>query len=150
MAMSAPASHGDDDEEVMAAINTTPLVDIMLVMLIIFLITVPVVTQAVQLQLPKASNIPIWIKPENIVLSVREDGSVWYGMEEMTDRQMLRDKLQQKVIAAVNDGKPVPEVHIRGDKKAKFAAIGRVIIDVQRSAIQKIAFTTEPDAPTGR
>lgn len=150
MAMSAPAAHGDDEEEAISAINTTPLVDVMLVMLIIFLITVPVVTQAVQLQLPKASNIPIWSKPENIVLSVREDGSVWYGLEEFTDRQALREKLQQRVLAAVNDGKPVPEVHIRGDKKAKFAAIGRVIIDVQRSAIQKIAFTTEPDAPTGR
>ncbi len=150
MAMSAPAAHSEDDEEVMANINTTPLVDIMLVMLIIFLITVPVVTQAVQLQLPKASNIPIWIKPENVVISVREDGSVWYGLEEFADRQALREKLQNKVREAVAAGKPVPEVHIRGDKKAKFAAIGRVIVDVQRSAIQKIAFTTEPDAPAGR
>ena len=150
MAMSVPAAHAEDEEALAANINTTPLVDVMLVMLIIFLITVPVVTQAVPLTLPKASNIPIWIKPENIVLSVREDGSVWYGLEEVTDRQVLREKLQEKVVAAVNEGKPVPEVYIRGDKKAKFSAIGRVIVDTQRSAIQKIAFTTEPDAPTGR
>ena len=150
MAMSAPAAGGDDEEEVIGTINTTPLVDVMLVMLIIFLITVPVVINVVQIQLPTVSNIPVIIKPENIVVTVREDGSVWLGQKEMGSREELRDSLKERVLEAVNAGKPLPVVHIRGDKKAKFQSIGPVIIDVQRSNIVEIAFTTEPDAPSGR
>ena len=150
MAMSVPAAGGDDEEEVIGAINTTPLVDVMLVMLIIFLITVPVVINVVQLQLPVVSNIPVVIKPENIVISVREDGAVWLQQTEMSDREELRARLKERVLEAVNAGKPIPIVHIRGDKKAKFKDIGPVIVDVQRANILQIAFTTEPDAPAGR
>lgn len=149
MAISLPGGGGDEEEPV-SAINTTPLVDIMLVMLIIFLITVPVVINSVPLKLPQTSNIPVIIKPDQIVVSVREDGSVYLGLKEYSDRAELRTALQDKVKAAIAAGKPVPIVHIRGDKQTKFASIGRVIVDVQRSAIQQIAFTTEPDAPSSR
>ena len=138
MAMNIGSSEGDDDE-VVSAINTTPLVDVMLVLLIIFLITIPVVTQTVPMSLPKESNIARQTKPENIEISVNKDGDVFWNARLVPDNETLFQKL--KTVAVLN---PQPEVHIRGDEKARYESIGRVVFACQRAAISKISFVTEP------
>jgi biopolymer transport protein ExbD len=129
----------EGEEEVMAAINTTPLVDVMLVLLIIFLITIPVVVQQVPVELPKERNVPTQTKPENIVIAVNKDGDVFWNMEYVRDNKALFDKL--KTIASKV---PQPEVHIRGDQDARYESIGRVVATCQRASILKIGFITEP------
>ncbi len=138
MAMSIGPSEGEEDEAI-AAINTTPLVDVMLVLLIIFLITIPVVTQSIALQLPQESNVPRQTKPENIELAVTRDGDVYWGMVLMKDQDDLFNRLA-KVAKMV----PQPEVHIRGDLAGRYEFVGRVVFTAQRAAIQKIGFVTEP------
>ena len=137
MAMNVGSDSGDD--EVVSSINTTPLVDVMLVLLIIFLITIPVVTQTVPLNLPKESNIARQTKPENIEISVNKDGDVFWNARLVADNDALFQKL--KAIAVLT---PQPEIHIRGDEKARYESIGRVVFACQRAAIQKISFVTEP------
>ena len=137
MAMNVGSGGGED--EVVSSINTTPLVDVMLVLLIIFLITIPVVTQTVPMTLPKESNIARQTKPENIEISVNKDGDVFWNARLVPDNEALFQKL--KTIAVLN---PQPEVHIRGDEKARYESIGRVVFACQRAAIQKISFVTEP------
>jgi len=127
------------EQEVMAAINTTPLVDVMLVLLIIFLITIPAIVQQVPLELPKERNVPTQTKPENIVIAVNKDGDVFWGMEYMKDSRALFEKL--KVIAVL---KPQPEVHIRADENTRYESVGKVVATCQRAAIMKIGFITEP------
>jgi biopolymer transport protein ExbD len=139
MAMQVGDSGGED--EVIATINTTPLVDVMLVMLIIFLITIPVVVQNVALELPKERNVPTQTKPENIVIAVNKDGDVFWNMEYVRDNKALFEKL--KTIA---NKTPQPEVHIRGDQDARYESIGRVVATCQRASILKIGFITEPPA----
>jgi len=140
MAMSAgPAEEGD--QEVMAAINTTPLVDVMLVLLIIFLITIPVVIQQVPMELPKERNVPTQTKPENITISINKDGDVFWGMEYVPNSKALFEKL--KTVAVMN---PQPEVHVRADENARYEFVGRVVATCQRAAILKIGFITEPPA----
>ena len=129
----------EGEQEVMAAINTTPLVDVMLVLLIIFLITIPVVVQQVPLELPKERNVVTQTKPENIVIAVNKDGDVFWNMEYMRDSKALFEKL--KTIATLQ---PQPEVHIRGDGQARYESIGRVVFQCQRASIQKVSFVTEP------
>jgi biopolymer transport protein ExbD len=129
------------EEEVIAAINTTPLVDVMLVLLIIFLITIPVVVQNVPVSLPKERNLPTQTKPENIVISVNKDGDVFWNMEYMRDSKALFDKL--KVVAIIQ---PQPEVHIRADEETRYESVGRVVATCQRASILKIGFITEPPA----
>jgi biopolymer transport protein ExbD len=142
MAMSVgPAEEGD--QEVMAAINTTPLVDVMLVLLIIFLITIPVVIQQVPMELPKERNVPTQTKPENITISINKDGDVFWGMEYVPDSKALFEKL--KTVAVMN---PQPEVHVRADENARYEFVGRVVATCQRAAILKIGFITEPPART--
>mgnify|MGYP001481565119 FL=1 len=142
MAMSAgPAEEGD--QEVMAAINTTPLVDVMLVLLIIFLITIPVVIQQVPMELPKERNVPTQTKPENITISINKDGDVFWGMEYVPNSKALFEKL--KTVAVMN---PQPEVHVRADENARYEFVGRVVATCQRAAILKIGFITEPPART--
>jgi len=138
MAMNVGSSGGDEDE-VVSTINTTPLVDVMLVLLIIFLITIPVVTQTVPMTLPKETNIARQTKPENIEISVNKDGDVFWNAKLVADNEALFRKLRE--IAVLN---PQPEVHIRGDEKARYESIGRVVFACQRAAIQKISFVTEP------
>jgi biopolymer transport protein ExbD len=138
MAMNIGSSGGDEDE-VVSTINTTPLVDVMLVLLIIFLITIPVVTQTVPMTLPKETNIAHQTKPENIEISVNKDGDVFWNAKLVPDNEALFRKLRE--IAVLN---PQPEVHIRGDEKARYESIGRVVFACQRAAIQKISFITEP------
>ena len=127
------------EDALMAEINTTPLVDVMLVLLIIFLITIPVVTQTVALNLPKENNIARQTKPENIEISVNKDGDVFWNTQPVADSEALFQRL--KKIAVMN---PQPEVHIRGDEKSRYESIGRVVFACQRAAIAKISFITEP------
>jgi biopolymer transport protein ExbD len=138
MAMNVGSSSGDEDE-INATINTTPLVDVMLVLLIIFLITIPVVTQTVALSLPKEDNIARQTKPENIDISVNKDGDVFWNTQVVPDSEALFQKL--KTVAVMN---PQPEVHIRGDQNARYESVGRVVFACQRAAIAKISFVTEP------
>lgn len=138
MAMNIGSSDGDEDE-VVSAINTTPLVDVMLVLLIIFLITIPVVTQTVPMSLPKESNIARQTKPENIEISVNKDGDVFWNARLVPDNETLFQKLKAVAVLA-----PQPEIHIRGDEKARYESIGRVVFACQRAAIEKISFVTEP------
>jgi biopolymer transport protein ExbD len=141
MSMSVPGS--DSEESVMSEINTTPLVDVMLVMLIIFLITIPVITKTVPVELPKAANIPTQTKPENITVAVNTNGDIfWNGASVADSTQMLN-----LVVAAARQV-PQPEVHIRADLNTRYEAIGRVIFMIQRGGISKVGFLTEPDHGT--
>ena len=137
MAMNMGSS-GDEDE-VVSTINTTPLVDVMLVLLIIFLITIPVVTQSIAMTLPKETNIARQTRPENIEISVNKDGDIFWNAQLVPDSEALFQRLKK---IAVMD--PQPEVHIRGDEKARYESIGRVVFACQRAAIAKISFVTEP------
>jgi biopolymer transport protein ExbD len=130
---------GGDDEELNSAINTTPLVDVMLVLLIIFLITIPVVTHTVPVTLPKERNQPYKTNPQNINIAVDKDGGVFWNQTPVPDNAALVEKLKG---IAMQD--PQPEVHVRGDQQAKYEAIGKVILAVQRAGIAKVGFVTEP------
>jgi biopolymer transport protein ExbD len=132
-----PGEGGDD--ELVSTINTTPLVDVMLVLLIIFLITIPVVTQTVALNLPKESNIARQTKPENIEISVNKDGDVYWNAQLVADNEALFQRLKKVAVMT-----PQPEIHIRGDEKSRYESVGRVVFACQRAAIQKISFVTEP------
>ncbi len=132
------------DDDLVAAINTTPLVDVMLVLLIIFLITIPVVIRSVPLELPKERNVPTQTKPENIVIAVDKDGNVFWNNQLTEDRKLLA---QLKEIAVKI---PQPEVHIRGDKDGRYEFVGRVVYACQRAGILKIGFITEPPARAER
>jgi biopolymer transport protein ExbD len=140
MAMNVGSADGDEDE-MNSTINTTPLVDVMLVLLIIFLITIPVVTQNIKLELPKERNVPTQTKPENIVIAVNRDGEVYWGMERLPDMETLVTRLK---IEAVKE--PQPEVHIRGDGEVRYESVGRVVVACQRAGILKVGFITEPPA----
>lgn len=134
-----------DEQELNVTINTTPLVDVMLVMLIIFLVTIPVITKTVPLTLPTYRNIVTQTKPENIVIAVTEDETVYYNnvpVDQATMRRNFVDALKAAQAANVD----FPEVHIRGDKNVRFEAIGRVILACQQAGIQKVGFITEPRA----
>ena len=137
---------GDDsgEEQLNNSINTTPLVDVMLVLLIIFLITIPVVTNTIKLELPKERNLPTQTKPENIVIAVNRDGEVYWGLERMPDNEALVARLKLESIK-----EPQPEVHIRGDSEVRYEAVGRVVVDCQRAGIFKVGFITEPPATGG-
>ena len=143
MAVDVQHAVEDDEAELNVAINTTPLVDVMLVMLIIFLVTIPVILKTVPVQLPTYRNIVTQTKPENIVISVTSDETTYYNnvpVDQATMRKNFVDALKRA--AATN--KPLPEVHIRGDRGVRFEAIGRVILACQQAGIQKVGFITEP------
>jgi biopolymer transport protein ExbD len=129
----------DGDEDVISAINTTPLVDVMLVLLIIFLITVPVVRNSVPVQLPKERNEVRETKPENITISVDAQDRIYWNELQMKTTDQLVDRLKKIAVLV-----PQPEVQIRGDSGGKYAGVGRVIYACQRAGISKIAFITEP------
>ena len=130
---------GGDEDEVTSTINTTPLVDVMLVLLIIFLITIPVVTQTIPMSLPKETNIARQTKPENVEISVNKEGDVFWNAQPVADNEALFQRL--KKIAVMT---PQPEVHIRGDEKTRYESVGRVVFACQRASILKISFVTEP------
>jgi biopolymer transport protein ExbD len=141
MAMQVGPADADSEGELNNTINTTPLVDVMLVLLIIFLITVPVVTQSIKLELPKERNLPTQTKPENVVLAVNRDGEMYWGMERIPDIEALVARLK---VEAVKE--PQPEVHIRGDLEVRYESVGRVVVACQRAGIYKVGFITEPPA----
>jgi len=145
--MSMNVSSGDTeiDEKPMSEINTTPLVDVMLVMLIIFLITIPVITQSVKVDLPKAANIPTQTKPENINIAVDAQGNVYWNTAMVPTQEALLERL--KSIAVMD---PQPEVHLRGDRGTAYEHVGRVMVSAQRAGIMKIGFITEPDRALAR
>ena len=134
-----------DDEKPMSEINTTPLVDVMLVLLILFLITIPVITQSVKVDLPKAANIPTHTKPENINIAVDAQGNIFWNTALVPSQEALLVRIKQ---VAVLD--PQPEIHVRGDRATMYEHIGRVIVTCQRGGIQKVGFITEPDRGLGR
>jgi len=135
---------GSDEEEMLAVINTTPLVDIMLVLLIIFLITVPVVLHTVPVSLPKYRDQPAQSKPRDIVISVDRQGTMYWNDARLPDAAALLERLK-----AESPGIPPPEVHIRGDQDARYQYIGRAVDACERAGIAKIAFITQPQ-PHGR
>ena len=134
-------SKQEDEDEVLSTINTTPLVDVMLVLLIIFLITIPVVTHTVPVKLPKEVNSPTQTKPDNILLSVTVNGDVFWNQNPITSHRDLVEKLKVEAVK-----KPQPEVHIRGDQKTRYEAIGKVVVACQQAGIGKVGFITEPPA----
>ena len=139
MAMQVGSGGGDGDPEVMIDINTTPLIDVMLVLIIMLIITIPVVVQQIPVKLPEERNVVTQTKPENIVIAVNKDGDVFWNMEYMRDTKAFFEKL--KTVAVLQ---PQPEIHIRGDAEARYESVGRVVATAQRASILKIGFITEP------
>jgi biopolymer transport protein ExbD len=137
MAMSVGSEDGE--EEVIAAINTTPLVDVMLVLLIIFLITIPVLTETVPVNLPKEKNVVTQTKPENIVIAISKDGDIFWNQALVPDTDALFERLKVEAVKT-----PQPEVHIRGDENTRYESVGRVVYTLQRASILKVGFITEP------
>jgi len=138
MSMSVGSDSGDEDQ-VMSEINTTPLVDIMLVLLIIFLITSPVVLKLIKIKLPEEANQVIQTKPEDVNIVVSKDGDIYWNQRKMRDANELFDNLKVEAVKL-----PQPEVHVRGDQETRYEAIGKVIYTTQRAGIQKVGFITEP------
>ena len=140
MAMNlGPTLGTQDDDEVIGTINTTPLVDVMLVLLIIFLITIPVVTTSIKVDLPQEQNVVRVAKPETVVISVNQAGQIYLYDTPMQSSKDLNARLQK--FAAM---KPQPDVQIRGDAKSAFASVGRVMYAVQRAGITQVGFITDP------
>jgi biopolymer transport protein ExbD len=139
MSMSVPGSGGED--EVMSTINTTPLVDVMLVMLIIFLITIPVIVPTVKVDLPEPRNIATQTKPEDIPVSIDRDGTVYWRGGRVDDRTKLLELMVEQARL-----KPQPELHLKADRNARYENVARVLFVIQQSGLQKVAFLTEPKA----
>ena len=137
MAMQIGPSDGDD--ELLTTINTTPLVDVMLVLLIIFLITIPVVTTSVKVDLPKEVQQPRETKPDNIILSVNAQGQAF-----LFDTPLRNQAEMVKQLKALADKKPQPEVQIRGDAQTDYEAVGRVLFAAQSVGLTKVRFVTDP------
>lgn len=138
MAMSIGTS-SEEEQSAISAINTTPLVDVMLVLLIIFLITIPVITKTVPVTLPTAVNIPTVTKPKDITIAIDKDGNVYWKETRVPSQDALIRLVAQ---AAVQ--KPQPEIHIRADKDVHYESVGRVLYAIQRGGIVKVAFLTNP------
>jgi biopolymer transport protein ExbD len=137
MSMNVGPSEGDD--ELNYSINTTPLVDVMLVLLIIFLITIPVVTHTVPVKLPLEANQPRSTKPQTVELSVNRDGDVFWGNQMIPDMEALTTRL--KTVSVLN---PQPEVQIRGDQNVRYEFVGKVLVACERAGIVHVGFITEP------
>jgi biopolymer transport protein ExbD len=137
-------SSGEAEDAVISAINTTPLVDVMLVMLIIFLITIPVVTTSVPVTLPKERVEIRETKPENIIISVDTAGGIFWYDQKIATTEALVDKLKK-----VSKIDPQPEVQIRGDMASRYEGVGKILYACQRAGIVKVAFITEPPALGG-
>jgi biopolymer transport protein ExbD len=131
----------DDTDDVMNEINMTPLVDVMLVLLIIFIITVPVMKHSVNIDLPRASNQPQDTKPETIRLSVDAEGQYWWN------EQRIEDKELQGLLQTQAQREPQPELHIRGDKAVRYERVAQAMAAAQQTGLRKIGFITEPKQP---
>ncbi len=132
-------SPGGDEDAVISTINTTPLVDVMLVMLIIFLITIPVVTTSIPVSLPKERVEIRETRPENIIISVDTLGGIYWYDQKVANVEALVDKLKK-----VSTANPQPEVQIRGDMASRYEGVGKILYACQRAGIVKVAFITEP------
>lgn len=139
MGMNISAGGGEPDTELNSTINTTPLVDVMLVLLIVFLIAVPVVLKTVPVELPNVSNIPTQSKPENIVITVDAEGVTYWNNVEV-DKETLLANLRVEA-----PKKPQPEVHIRGDLNSRYEPVGRVVAYCQKAGIVRVGFITSPE-----
>ncbi len=139
--MSMSIGSDSDEEEVISSINTTPLVDVMLVLFIIFLITSPIVLKTLKVELPKERNVVTITKPENIVISVGKDGDIFWNQQLVADTDALFERMKVEAVKL-----PQPEIHIRGDENARYESVGKVIYTAQRASILKVGFITEPPA----
>jgi biopolymer transport protein ExbD len=148
MAMQVASAEGDEPE-LNTTINTTPLVDVMLVLLIIFLITIPVIVKVVPVNLPNTKNIPTTTKPENIVLAIDKSENIYWNNQPVDNNQEIIQRLEDSMIRAHNAGRALPEVHIRADQDVRFEAVGRVVYDAQRAGVPKVGFLTEPRNQAG-
>jgi biopolymer transport protein ExbD len=137
MGMNISSAEGED--QLNATINTTPLVDVMLVLLIVFLIAVPVVTKVKKVELPNVENIPTLSKPENIVVTVDTEGLYYWNAELLPSKDELLRRLREKAPI-----KPQPEVHIRGDLNTRYEHVGRVVAYCQKAGIVRVGFLTQP------
>ena len=131
----------DDSDQMLSEINMIPFIDVMLVLLIIFIITVPVIKHAVNIDLPQASNQKLLDKPENIRLSVDADGTYFWNDTKVEDADF-----EQRLQAAAAQ-EPQPELHIRGDKAVRYERVAQAMAAAQRAGVRKIGFVTEPAAP---
>ena len=131
---------GETEGEVMSDINVTPLVDVMLVLLIIFIITIRVIIQQVQVELPKATNLPTQTKPENITIAVDKEGAIYWNTKLLASQDALKAELR-----GIARQDPQPEVHIRGDSNVRYQYVGQVLVATQQIGIRKVAFITTPD-----
>ena len=138
MSMNVGSPDGDEDA-VISTINTTPLVDVMLVMLIIFLITIPVDNTSMPVSLPKERVEIRQSKPENIIISVDTLGGIYWYDQKVANVEALVDKLKK-----VSTATPQPEVQIRGDMASRYEGVGKILYACQRAGIVKVAFITEP------
>jgi biopolymer transport protein ExbD len=134
-----PAIRARDEDTVIAAINTTPLVDVMLVLLIIFLITIPVVVPTIAVDLPRQANQPTQTRPENIVVAVNRDGVVFWNEQPVAGMDAFLRRLKQRSLQS-----PQPEVHVRADRNARYQDVGKVVLACQRAGIIKVGFITQP------
>ena len=131
----------DDSDQMLSEINMIPFIDVMLVLLIIFIITVPVIKHAVNVELPQASNQKLLDKPENVRLTVDAEGAYYWNDIKVGDSD-----LQQRLSAAASQ-EPQPELHIRGDKAVRYERVALAMAAAQRAGVRKIGFVTEPAAP---
>lgn len=131
----------DEPDEVMNEINMTPLVDVMLVLLIIFIITIPVMKHAVNIDLPRATNQVQDVKPETIRLSVNAQGEYYWNENKVADTDLV------PMLQAEAAKEPQPELHIRGDKEVRYERVAQAMAAAQQAGVKKIGFITEPKAP---
>lgn len=139
MSMNVGSGDSDGEDAVMSEINTTPLVDIMLVLLIIFLITSPVVLHLQKINLPQEENQAVKTTPEDVNIVVNKDGEFWLNQTKLADTDALFELLKKEAVKL-----PQPVVHVRGDQDVRYEFVGKVIYTAQRAGIQKVGFITEP------
>jgi len=129
----------NDDNEMLSEINMVPLIDVMLVLLIVFIITVPVMKHAVNIDLPRASNEKELVKPETVRLSVDADGAYFWNEQKLADDNALQGHL-----AAAAAQEPQPNLHIRGDRAVRYERVAQAMAAAQQAGVKKIGFVTEP------
>jgi len=131
----------EDNDQMLSEINMIPFIDVMLVLLIIFIITVPVINHAVRVDLPSASSEKLMDKPQNVRLTVDAEGAYFWNDEAIADA-VFEQRLQ---VAATQQ--PQPELHIRGDRAVRYERVAQALASAQRAGVQKIGFVTEPQTP---